>query len=133
MNNILNKIKTILYRRYGIDKLGYFIILLLILSSIARRLEHNIIVNIIYYLLFYIFIYRYLSTDYNKRRQENNIFLKSIEPISKRINMIIKNYRDTNYKYYTCNKCNQNFRVPKNKGKIVVTCPKCHKEYHKST
>ncbi len=32
------------------------------------------------------------------------------------------------YKYFRCKKCGAVLRVPKGKGEIKVTCPKCHSE-----
>ncbi len=35
-----------------------------------------------------------------------------------------------NYSVISCPKCDTKLRVPKNKGKIKVTCPKCSNEFH---
>ncbi len=37
------------------------------------------------------------------------------------------------YKYYNCPNCNQKVRVPKGKGKIEITCPKCRTSFIRRT
>ncbi|MCR4675383.1 MAG: hypothetical protein K5675_10245 [Lachnospiraceae bacterium] len=37
------------------------------------------------------------------------------------------------YKFYTCSSCGQKVRVPKGKGKIEITCPKCKNTFIKRT
>ena len=133
MKKLLKKLETLLYRKYGIDELSYFLIFIALVSSILNRFKFNVLYNIIHFILFLIIIYRLFSTNYAVRRRENTFFLKSVEPITKRVKMLVKNYKDTNYKYFTCSNCHQNFRVPKHKGTIIVTCPKCHNKYTKRT
>ena len=35
------------------------------------------------------------------------------------------------YRFFACPNCAQKVRVPKGKGKICITCPKCHTEFVK--
>ncbi len=37
------------------------------------------------------------------------------------------------YKYFNCPNCNQKVRVPKGKGKIEITCPKCKTSFIRKT
>ncbi len=37
------------------------------------------------------------------------------------------------YKYFNCPNCNQKVRVPKGKGKIEITCPKCRTSFIRKT
>lgn len=37
------------------------------------------------------------------------------------------------YKVINCNNCNARLRVPKDKGKIVVNCPKCKTSFEINT
>ena len=38
-----------------------------------------------------------------------------------------------NAKYYRCPHCHQQLRVPRGRGKIEITCPKCHTEFVKKS
>ena len=40
-------------------------------------------------------------------------------------------YKD--HKYYACPRCRQTVRVPRGKGKISITCPKCKEKFIKKT
>lgn len=37
------------------------------------------------------------------------------------------------YKLINCNSCNTRLRIPKNKGSIVITCPKCNTKFKTTT
>ena len=57
---------------------------------------------------------------------ENQKFLKLVEPITsrfKKFKMRMDGRKD--YKYFKCKNCKQEIKVPKGKGTIKVTCPKC--------
>ena len=40
-----------------------------------------------------------------------------------------KNIKDREYKYFVCPGCGQICRVPKKRGKITITCPRCHASF----
>lgn len=64
-------------------------------------------------------LYRVISRDVYKRREENRRFLQEIEFCKLRTSM-----RKT-HKIYRCKGCNRKIRVPRRKGKIEITCPLC--------
>ena len=74
------------------------------------------------------------SKQYYKRRQENTVYLQKTMHIRKIINRQRNKfkYRKT-HKYLKCPQCHQDLRVPKGKGEITITCPKCHHQFDKRT
>ena len=67
-------------------------------------------------------LYRMLSKSTYRRYQENRRFLQLIDRIKDRKN-----------RYYKCPKCKQLVRVPRGKGKISITCPRCKEKFVKKT
>ncbi len=41
------------------------------------------------------------------------------------------NKQDSMHKHFSCPCCKQIVRVPKGRGKIVITCPSCQNEFEK--
>ena len=47
--------------------------------------------------------------------------------------MIFDRLKDRQNRYYTCPRCRQTVRVPRGKGKIAITCPRCKERFIKKT
>ena len=41
--------------------------------------------------------------------------------------------KDREHRYFDCPKCRQLVRVPRGKGKIAITCPRCREKFVKKT
>lgn len=117
--------------RYGVDKLNTHALYLVILLLIINIFFNNFIIMIIGYVLWAIIIYRMFSRQIYKRYNENEKYLQLIRPVSQFFNLQKKRMSDRSHKYYRCPNCKQMVRVPKGKGKIVVTCPKCQNKFEK--
>jgi len=48
-------------------------------------------------------------------------------------NSLLDRMGDKTHRYYRCPGCRQRLRVPRGRGNIVITCPKCHREFTKRT
>ena len=112
--------------RYGNDELnnGLFIAFLVcwVISLITKKS--------IFYTIGLLFlgysIYRSFSRDHIKRSNERLWFLKQLDKI-KRYPKQLKQRWDQRktHKFYRCKQCGVTIRVPKGKGQIEITCPKC--------
>ena len=67
-------------------------------------------------------IFRSLSRNTYKRYLENRNFLQFFDRL-----------KDRDHRYFNCPKCHQMVRVPRGKGKISITCPKCREKFVKKT
>ena len=67
-------------------------------------------------------IFRALSRNTYKRYQENRTFL-----------LFFDRLKDRNNRYFDCPKCRQTVRVPRGKGKISITCPRCKEKFVRKT
>ena len=112
--------------RYGTDRLNMVILCTGLAASILSSLLKVSGLNVIFWLLSYglMFwaIWRSLSRNTYKRYQENRKFLQ-----------IYDRMKDRQHRYFDCPKCHQTVRVPRGKGKISITCPRCREKFVKKT
>ena len=112
--------------RYGSDKLNMAILgagLLLSVVAIINPIPLiDLVLTILSYGLMFLAIFRMFSRNTYKRYQENRKYL-----------MLKSRIKDREHRYYHCPRCHQTVRVPRNKGKIAITCPKCKEQFIKKT
>lgn len=112
--------------RYGTDKLNMALLavglLFGLLSIILPGAIIKLILMIISYGVMIWAIYRMMSRKTYKRYLENRKFLQWIERM-----------KDREHRYYDCPRCRQQVRVPRGKGKISISCPKCKEKFVKKT
>lgn len=129
-----DKFQRFMTGRYGVDELGkyslYLTIALLIIGLFVRSRFFNGITFIIVLLLYF----RMFSKNYAQRRKENEIFLKYKNQAVRFFNKEKRMAQDrVKFHIYTCPSCGQKIRIPRGKGKIAITCPKCKTEFIKKS
>ena len=134
----MNKFQHALYRfmsgRYGSDQLNNFLLIFaLILLILNLFVIRNPYLATIIWIILIINIFRTYSRNIYKRRAENDKFLSLIQPVKKRINIIKSNKNDKMHKYFLCPNCKQTVRVPRGRGQITITCPKCKQKFDKKS
>ena len=130
----MNWLRNFMMGRYGVDKLNIALLILsMVLTFISSITDFAILLYISYIPLF-LCIYRIFSRNTNLRIQENYKFLKFYNPaeawVKKKLN-IVKGSKT--HKHFKCPNCKQTVRVPKGKGKVNITCPKCSTKFTKNT
>jgi DNA-directed RNA polymerase subunit RPC12/RpoP len=130
----MNRFRKFMYGRYGFDQFTRALIIFsLIISVITTLVRVNYLVFLSYIPFIYA-LYRTLSKDYQKRSRENMAYLRIEEQWKRRFNHLKLWLVGTKtHKYYTCSNCKQVIRVPRGKGKLAITCPKCRKEFVRRT
>ena len=112
--------------RYGTDKLNTAILVVALITCIVTMFVNNgtaqLLLMVLYYALVFVVIFRTLSRNTYKRYQENRKFL-----------LFFQRLKDRQHRYYDCPRCRQQVRVPRGKGKISITCPKCTDKFIKKT
>ena len=122
---IRNAIQRFMYGRYGNDSLNLFLIgtyLVLYLLFVITGLD------LLYWLslvLLVISLFRMLSRNMARRREENAKFLKATDPFIKWWRLKRTIHKDKEHRYFKCPNCGQQLRVPRGKGTITVTCRSC--------
>ena len=114
-----------MYGRYGSDQLGLALVSLALVLSIVGSFAGRW-VAVLSTALAIVAVARMLSRDIDARRKENRSFLKLIaKPRRWCKRQYIKwQNRDTKA-YVRCPHCHTEFALPKGRGKVRATCPKC--------
>lgn len=112
--------------RYGTDRLNLVILCVAVVCIVLSALLQGSWLGQIFWILSYGLmiwaIFRTMSRNINKRYQENRRFLLFFDRLKDRRNC-----------YFLCPRCRQTVRVPRGKGKILITCPKCKEKFQKKT
>lgn len=121
----MNWLRRFMYGRYGNDQLNTFLLVLYFVLAVL-----NIIFNTIYLWIASLIpicwlFFRMLSKNYGRRRAENAAFLRLWRLVSGYFKTNRARMKDNMHRYYRCPSCRATLRVPKNVGKIEITCPVC--------
>ncbi len=130
------KLQAFMAGRHGTDGFGNFLFLLsmilLVLSMffVNVRVVHTILFLLALLVLIYSY-FRVFSKNNAARVAENYKYYGVLNRIRSLFN---KGYgADNTHKIYTCPGCKTKIRVPKNRGKIEITCKKCGAVFCKYT
>lgn len=119
-------LRNFMMGRYGTDRLNMAILGVGLAASLLSVFFRSTPLNLVFFLLSYgmMFwaIFRSLSRNTYKRYQENRKFLQ-----------VFGRLKDRQHRYFDCPKCRQMVRVPRGKGKISITCPRCKEKFVKKT
>ena len=127
--------RRFMYGRYGSDELNLALLILAVTLSLINTLlsiflrNFSAYIYVIYpllhalvFVLLGLNLARTFSRSIAKRQQENKRFLRLKTRLTDRHN-----------RYFRCPQCGQQLRVPRGRGKISITCPKCHNQFIKKS
>ncbi len=136
LSNLGYKIQRFMIGRYGADQLWralmIFYLLAIVITNIVYRFS-----KIAYYslsvlsLAIIIFaVFRVFSKNIEARRKENQEWLKITGGIRQKfIFAKEQNKQKKTHKFVKCKQCKKVLRLPKNKGKLNVSCPHCKNQF----
>lgn len=126
LNNLSASVRRFMTGRYGTDQLSMTMLgvslVLCLIGAFVQVPAINLLLTAASYCLMFWAIFRSLSRNTYKRYQENRKFMKFFEQL-----------KDRNHRYYDCPNCRQPVRVPRGKGKIAITCPRCRERFVRKT
>ena len=132
--NLGMRLKQSMYGRYGADELTSFLNLTGIIIFIVSACFRFSPLYIVTMLLFCFAIYRCYSKNTSARLKERAFYLKIRNAVILWFRRVKNMWRERKtHKYFKCKNCKVYVRVPKNKGKIEIICPKCGKRFIKTT
>jgi len=124
------KLQNFMIGRYGADQLSKFMIVIsFVLIAVSLFIRNNGINMAILFIMFYTY-FRMFSRNISKRYAENQFYMKYRQKVI-RFFTIKKSYMEqkNQYRFFKCPNCKQQVRVPKGRGKIAISCPKCREEF----
>ncbi len=123
--------------RYGTDRLSmhlvWFSLVLWAVSLFIIHPYYRLIPLGLYWLSIGYSLFRIFSRNIARRRAELDAYNKLLYKPTQFFKLQKNKRRDRKtHLYFKCN-CGAVLRVPKGKGEIIVTCPKCGKRIDKKT
>ena len=120
--------------RYGVDQLSRFlniiVIILLFISMLSR-------VGTVYLLAVALMIYSYFRIFSRNRQRRYAENMRWLNLTSRARGSLQTAKRDAQIRrthhLYRCPSCRQKIRVPRGKGRIAVSCPRCSTEFIKKS
>lgn len=135
----MNWFRRFMYGRYGTDQFSNFLfviyVLLVVVQMIFRRTPAAFAIMVVSYAVVFYYFFRTFSRQIYKRQRENQKFMQLWNPVKGYFRYVKMRFQERGgtKKIFRCPKCHQIIRVPKGKGKIAITCPKCRFEFLKRT
>lgn len=144
-----DKFNQFMYGRYGNDELNKVLLWAALICAVLSMFCFPKFLTFLTYVLLISGIYRCFSRNHADRYRENAAFLRFRSNLNAKLGRK-KTYstggqraysngawqtapKDKTKKIFKCPNCKQKVRVPKGKGTIMITCPKCHTEFKKRT
>ena len=128
------RLRKVMQGRYGVDQLSNAMITLSVILVVISIFTKSSYANIAAMVILALSYFRIFSRNVYKRYDENTKFLNLMNPIKSKMYGVsnrVKHFRT--HKFFKCPQCKQELRVPKGKGKIIVSCPKCHTKFEART
>ena len=134
MKQLAQKLQQFMVGRYGNDEFTLFLSIAGLILGLLANFKY---LGFLYYIgaiLIFFGLFRTLSKNYNARRKELNWYLLWSAKPKAEIKLLINRIQEREtHKYFKCKKCKAVLRVPKSRGKIEITCPKCRAKVIKKT
>ena len=131
MSKFRNALYRFMYGRNGVDALSWALVVLeVVLSLLSSFIHVRGVSQALYFVstaLMFVVLLRIFSRNLARRQAENAKFLTWWTPKANAIRGARARRADKAHKYVRCS-CGAYCRVPKNIGKVELTCPKCGKK-----
>ena len=126
----MNKTRAFIQRVYGIDRFNKALFVILILISVIQAFARNQYLYIAYAIVFSYMLFRMFSKQHMKRYLENQKYLQVEKAIKQPFVNFVQGVKDfPKFKYFKCSKCRTKVRIPRKKGNVMITCPKCKNRF----
>lgn len=123
-----------MYGRYGSDELNLFLLIVCMVLLLLSGIPHLFFLSLLSMAILVWTVFRTYSRKLDKRRREAEVYFGIKRKIKNFFALRKNKWRDRKtHCYFKCKNCRAVLRVPKGKGEIDITCPKCGKITVKKT
>ena len=130
LNNFKMKFARFMQGRNGVDQLSQFLNVVVLILLVVSIFTKSIILDWLPFVLMGYMYFRIFSRNISKRSVENQKFCNMRYDLAIKKNKWKKEREQKKiYRFFRCPMCHQKVRVPKGRGKICITCPKCRQEF----
>ena len=138
------RLRKFMEGRYGADALNRFLTVcgwvLLLLGFVLSALDSKVALSVgsllvtLSWALLIFSIFRTLSKNTSQRASENYKYFVYKNKVTGWFRRLKARWQDRKvHRYFKCPQCHATVRVPKGKGKIRITCPKCKHQFVKKS
>ena len=128
------KIRQFMRGRYGTDGLNQFLSISSIVFILLTLFTHFRLFTYVGFALLVWCYYRTFSRNIAKRTQENYQFYAIKDRLTGKVNGLKDQWANRKlYHYYRCPQCRQKLRVPRGRGRIQISCPRCGTQFIKKS
>lgn len=129
-----NWFRRVMMGRYGVDQLTWVLLGFAVVLTICSGIFHSSVFSILSWVVLIYGYFRIFSRNIYARQKENQGMLRAWYKLKNGPATSKKHAADRKvYRFYSCPNCKQKLRVPRGKGKISITCPKCNTSFIKKT
>ena len=126
MESIRRWFRQFMVGRRGPDALAAAAVTLALVLSLVNMFAKASWISLVGGALVVYAVWRMLSRDVATRAREDDAFMRRIAPLRRfASNPKAAVAEARQYRHATCPSCGQGVRVPRGKGKLRVTCPRC--------
>lgn len=120
------KMMNFMRGRYGMDSFSNFLMWTACFIIFINMFIRSYLLNLAGLIIFIYAYVRIFSRNYVKRSAQNTWFLARTAGIRKMFTKERAKMRTRRtHHIYSCPSCKQKIRIPKGKGRVEITCPKC--------
>lgn len=127
---MMNRFRAFMIGRNGVDQLGTAMLIAAIAANLLSNIFASAFLSLLALALIVLAFLRMLSRNLAKRQAENRRFTAVWYRTKNRfLAWKDRQSQSKDYKFFTCPGCKNKLRVPRGKGRIQITCPKCGQRF----
>ena len=124
------RLRGFLDKCYGFDLLGYLLLGLCAGLTLLSRVLDVVFPSLMASIALVWAVSRAFSHNIHKRWAENQRLLNWLPGLRRSLADGLARYRQRrDYKFFRCPGCRNRLRLPRGKGRIQITCPRCGQRF----